>query len=230
MNDDFKRRKKNLGILSTKEEMKEQQKQAYKDLIEINEEIKIKRKKKLKKIFQILLIFILYFKAFVGVVYIKNPFGLNSNKIRYYDFTINGKIAGHDVSIVEKKPIIPFFIYIKSDTGRYFENEEKSLGYIGNDDKYILDLKLFTCYSEKHGYKYECTYKKSNMIEEKDFKITKLTIWNSENNKVIYEGKWKKDITNIIKDANTVNIKIKIKYDNISSTITSRITKKDYFN
>ena len=225
MNNDFNKRKRNLEILLTKEELLQEQEEELNELNKANNELNLQKKKnKIKKVIILLFILLIIYKSIFGSIYIKNNISLSTDNIRFYEFTVNNQFAGTQVNIYHDFPIIPYLVYIRTDTSHDFFNDYKHVEYEGNDEKYILDLKMYTCYN-KNGFRMMCSNQNQTKEENKDFKILNLKIRSGENNRVIYNGKWKKDITDIIKDTQNVSITIRAKYGNTTVKILSGIRK-----
>ena len=201
---------------------------AIKELHQTEIELKKERKKKRIKTIIILFVFILIIKIFFGTLEIKNLFGYNPSKARYYKVTINNKQIPISYTAKHKLTIIPYLINF--NTYYYGNNyiEGNSDGIYKVDKDINIDINSFKCYTNDGKYQIECTKNTLFMKPNNDTKYTKLTITRTSNPYgVIYDGKYINDISSYITKKGSYHIEITAEYENMETKIDFPIQKNN---
>lgn len=190
-------------------QFKQDQEQIEKDkkkiLFEINKtnnEIKIEKNKKIWFIISTILVMVLFIRIVFGTIDIPNIFGYPSNKSRFYKVTLNDELISTEYYLIQKIPVIPHLIYLKSE---YFDSfitkgDIDAIRYNGDDlDKFIIDVESYSCHYKKSQTK--CKNENSEMQKNNDTTYNKLEIWRTTKpHEQIYNGEFINDITPYIKD------------------------------
>lgn len=208
------------SIIYTEEELEFQKKEALKEYNEINKDFKQKKRKKLIIILSILIFIVLIIKIFYGTININNIFGYSRSNARYYYVTVNDEQVKVSYNLRQRIPIIPYLINFDSYYlgNNYIEGNDSNT-YYGKNDKYIIDINSFSCFS-KENYQIECskntqTMKKNNDTKYKKLKITRIT----NPHEIIYNGNYINDISKYITKKGQYHIEITAKYSFIESKV-----------
>lgn len=211
--------KKNIGF--SEEEKNQMRKEAIIGYIESYEDLKQSKRKKIIMTILIIVIIILLIKIFMGNIELTSRFSRFESEARYYRVTINNKQLIASYNAHKRVPIIPYLIYSNSYYTGYSSANSKE--QITNNDKYILNIKSYSCYYNDEQI--ECESSRRDKRENNDEEYIKLQIGNYNTRETIYEGKYINDITSYIKDKgeyilcitsiyNNVDTKIYVIYDN----------------
>ncbi len=203
-----------------KENIREEQRK----LFQVTREYKNERKRKLLTILGVLIVAIGAIKMFLGTIEIKGILPYVTDKSRVFDVTINGEHILSSCEIKNRVPIIPYLIYFdRSNT--YFNQiyDDVPISYRTKSEKYILDVKSYSCHSKKSGTQVGCNrYRDKELEESDDIEYIGLKI---NNISVVYEGKFINDISKYIKDSGQYTVVITTKYDNIITDVSFDIEK-----
>lgn len=197
--------------------------EAYYNLQRTNNEYYYQRKKKMRLVIFLFILFSLIIKIFVGTIEINSKFGFTNNL--GHEIKVNDVLTGTSVGSVKTTPIIPFFVNILSYNMGVTKGENlvtKSKIEMGN--KIILDIEAFKCYAKIAGRErqLECTYdnddKTKKKVKNADYTM-RINKTSGKDKGLIYEGKYKKDITDLLIAKGNYEIAIHSKYKNIESDI-----------
>lgn len=205
--------KKNIGF--SEEEKNQMRKEAIIGYIESYEDLKQSKRKKIIMTILIIVIIILLIKIFMGNIELTSRFSRFESEARYYKVTINNKQLIASYNAHKRVPIIPYLIYSNSYYTGYSSANSKE--QITNNDKYILNIKSYSCYYNDEQI--ECESSRRDKRENNDEEYIKLQIGNYNTRKTIYEGKYINDITSYIKDKGEYILCITSIYDNVDTKI-----------
>lgn len=172
--------------------------------------------KNFKTIFTINIIIILILLLLIRIIH--GPFNIKTshNNLEYNISINNINIDKYTVIENYNKVIIPYFIYYNDTTTNKYNSYTNT--YFPKEEKYILNLKLYTCTKKKEKTscleestdKHDLKYKKTNY---------KLYIKYSEKEESVYEGNFKEDITEYLTKTGDYHITIEGTTNNINSKI-----------
>jgi len=203
-----------------KENFREEQRK----LFEVTREYRNERKRKLLTILGILVVVVGAIKIFLGTIEINGILPYVTNKSRRFDVTINGEHILSNCKIKNRVPVIPYLIYFnRSNT--YFNkiNDDVPISYREKSEKYILEVKSYSCHTKKSGAQVECNKYGNEELEERDdieylgLKITNISL--------VYDGEYINDISNYIRNSGQYNVVITARYDNIITDVSFSIEK-----
>jgi hypothetical protein len=191
-----------------------------KDLLQL--EKKIRRNRKILLV--IIIILIIIFKCTVGYIRV-NIYTFHKG----YEVSLNNEYLSYQVSEEYTSPIIPFFIQ--------FYNYFDAMVYVNasnileNDDKYILSIKEYECYNRSYEHNVSCDSARDILKKDSNYVINYLSNNNYKMNikdssgKIIYNGKFIKDITKYLNADGYYFIEIMTKKNNIKTNIKIEIKK-----
>ncbi len=187
-------------------------------------------KKRIEKkyiIFTLILLLILC-RVIFGRITIRNIFGYPSSNNRYFEVMINDSyLPDVPYTLTSYTPIIPFVLYLKSTYSDSSLHDEPPITghHTVTSEKVILDVKSYECYYGK--YRVKCKYNDDYKRKYKDIKLSKLTIFRTDNKHgVVYSGKYKNDISKYLTKKGQYNIKIGCNYNNTQCEMNFYIIKK----
>lgn len=196
--------------------------------VNTNDEINNTYKKRITKI-SIIIIIIIALRIIFGPLVIPNFLGFPTGYNRYFLIKYNDNAVSVDYKLVNKTPLIPFLIYVKSsykDTSKY-TSEDISTTYITDEDNIKVDVKSYACYSGKSRIK--CDYYSNNLKKEKKLTLESIKITHTNKPyKVVYDGPYVSDIGKFITDKGSYTITITGKYRRNKVTLDTYIIKKQH--
>lgn len=211
----------NTSFMPSEEELEKERREVLTELNEVNKEIKHDKKIKLLISTIILISTILIIKLTVGTININNIFGYPKDKARFYEVTLNDTKTSVSYELTHKLPIIPYIVNLNSNYlggSNYLNDEDGVYFYNDNSEKYILNIKSYSCFKGK--YQVECVYDEQIMKENNDTKYTNLEIVRTSNPyEKIYNGKFVKDITKYIKEKGVYYVGITAKHQNTETKV-----------
>lgn len=167
------------------------------------------------------------------VLYIKIVFGVINKNSNFefqgpsYNVTINDELISANVGSIKQVKLIPFLLNYNSEHGVTTEGKEECKIELGN--QIVLGITPFRCYSTVMGSKHvaACLHDNSHMIlenlETKEYSIFAMKITGGSTyaftSHKVYDGEFRSNITDLVKNKAKYQILIKVKYKNILSEI-----------
>lgn len=183
-----------------------------------------------KKVFMMTIITVciaLYIKIIFGVIKIKSWVEFPGPD---YNVTINEQFIRSNVGSIKEIKIIPYFVHYISEHGVTTQGSDECR--ITQGSQVVIEVSPFRCYSTVTGSKRlaRCMYDNTQMIledmEKSEYSIESMTIRGGQvyalTHHVVYEGEFRNDISDFVKNKAKYEILIKIKYQNIVSEIYTR--------
>lgn len=202
----------------SEEELENQKKEALRELVNINNEMRKERKKKIIIISCAIIFAFILFKIIIGQIDINSPNVINQHKNRLYQVSLNGEKITVGVEEVESKTIVPFMVYLKHYSSHSFFGKD-SLNY-SLGDKLTIDIKSFECYT-KDEFQLSCVSDNGNLIKKEKndldyhLNIKKAT----KGEKVFYDGKFVENIGDYLNEPGIYHVSIVANYSHVKSTI-----------
>ena len=207
--------------MSKEERMAMIKKEALIEMNQLNKEIKVERTIKTFIICLIIITLVTIVKMFFGTVEINNIFGYPSSKGRFYKLSINNEIITTDYTLKHTIPLIPHLVNLNSyliGSSNIIEDKDGTYFYPNNSEKYIIDIKSYTCYKE--GYRVECKDQNREMKETDDTKYTNLTITRTNNPyEEVYNGKFTNDITPYVQEKGVYCVEVTATYSLVETKV-----------
>ena len=194
-------------------------------------EIKDKQKDKIRKIKNYALPIIILGLFLVGVVFSCVEFlkTFERGEYHYYDVTLNNEQIFIYYEEEYYNVVIPV-VYTQKENKNFYtsQNPNDSKNEIDIQEKYILDLKEYECYNNDKGENVKVSCGHEALSEtKKEIKLIKNEMTITYQDKIIYEGLYKKDVTDYLKEPGKYTFEIKNKRDKISSNIKFVINIKE---
>ena len=216
------------SIEEVKEEYKTLKKEVEIELPGLEVEIKDKQKDTVRKLrnhaLPIIVITLVILGFVCSVVEILKTF--ERAEYHYYDVVINEEKIKISYDEEYYNVVIPF-VYTQKES-QSFTSEIDTTVEIEEKDEYILNLIEYECYNNDKGNNVivSCGH---NAVSEtpKEIPLINNKMIITYQNKIIYQGEYKKDITKYIKEPGKYIFQITNKRDKISTTINFEINIKE---
>ncbi len=219
------------SLEEVREEYKKLEEEVEVEIPGLGVEIKDKQKDKLRKIKNHSLPIIIFGLIFIGVVFSLVEFfkTFERGMYHYYDMTLNNEQVFIYYEEEYYNVVIPV-VYTQKENKYFYtsQNPNDSKNEIEIQEKYILDLKEYECYNNDKGENVKVSCGHEALQEtKKEITLIKNTMTITYQDKVIYEGDYKKDVTEYLKEPGKYTFEIKNKRDKISSNIKFIINIKE---
>lgn len=199
-------------------------------LLNYNKAVKIDRnhrKKKWIQISMIVIIVIIIFKCTIGMLELTNPFAYNKNRL--YEVKLNNTLVTVNATDRHRIPLIPYFIYLNTYHTTIYYGMDDPHQITGADNKYILDVKSYKCYSKNTKTPIGCSSTDNYLVKKSVMDTTYTNLYIRKNGKperVMYNGKMLDDISPYIQEKGYYYIQITAQYKNVTTNITFQLTNQ----
>lgn len=191
---------------------KEVQEKLLQGFVNTNDEINYAYRKRFTKV-GIIVLLIVTLRMIFGPLVIPNVFGFPAGYNRYFLVKYNNEPVSVEYKLVNKTPIIPFLVYVKSsynDVSKYTKEDIKTI-YITDSTDIKLSIKSYGCYNSNSRVR--CSYYDDNLKKVKKLKFETMKItYTTKPYKVIYDGAYISNIGELIKENGSYTINIVGKY------------------
>jgi len=198
------------------------------EMNQLNKEIKVERTIKTFIVCSIIIILVAIIKVFFGTIEINNLFGYPPSQSRFYKLSINNEIITTGYTLKHTIPVIPHLVNLNSyliGSSNIIEDKDGTYFYPNNSEKYIIDIKSYTCYKE--GYRVECKDQNREMKETTDTKYTNLTITRTNNPyEEVYSGEFKNDITSYVQEKGVYCVEVTAQYSLVETKVYFYFVRK----
>lgn len=219
------------SLEEVREEYKKIENEVEAEIPGLEVEIKDKQKDKIRKLKNYSLPIIIIGLFLVGVVFsiVEVLKTFERGEYHYYDVTLNNEQIFIYYEEEYYNVVIPV-VYTQRENKFFYtsQNPNDSKNEIDIQEKYILDLKEYACYNNDKGENVKVSCGHEALSEtKKEVKLTKNLMTIKYQDKIIYEGNYKKDVTKYLKEPGEYTFEIKNKRDKISSNISFVINIKE---